>query len=468
MSPYSTTPGTLIVAVDIGKNVHWYGCYRYDGRPVEVVPPQKVRSDTVGFAQFTATVDRLLATGQYPAAVLGNEHTGVYHEPWAWQIRDHYRAAMQPGAACPLSYRWLNPLLTKKRQDETAVRQRTSDRTAVQAIAACLADGLGQPAQLLTADLAQLRELVRSYDQLSRQVRHLGRLLAAQVDRLWPGAVADVAQFRRAHPDLDPPTPIVATHALDRDRLAVLLLYCPNPHAARALGAAGLIRLFHDHGYRAGPKTADAILAALRHAPLPPTDIAASYAARLQADYQRYVALTTAGQALETQIAASVVATPARFVDAVPGIGPLLAASYVAALGDPASFARASQVWALAGYDLISAESGDSKQVGHITKRGSPALRDTLYQIGFHTASQCPPIGEVFLTARERGLGETAAVIHAAHKANRLCFGLLREARLYEPATPAEEAHFRQRWHRFQAHCAKQRQRQASQQRLAT
>jgi hypothetical protein len=457
----------LIIALDIGKNVHWFGCYRYDGRPVEVTPPQKVRSDTVGFAHFTATVDPLLASGRFPAGVFGNEHTGVYHEPWAWLIEEHYRPQMQPGAACPVAYRWLNPLLTKKRQEETSVRQHTSDRTAVAAVAACLADGLGHPAHLLSDSTAQLRELVRSYEQVNDQLRFLGRQILPQVDRLWPGAIADVKQFQKAHPDLEPPTPIVETHALDRDRLAALLRYCPNPHEALALGAPGLIRLFHDHGYRAGPKTAAAILTALRHSPLPPKAVAALYAARLQADYQSYVVLAQRSQGLEAQIADLVPSTPARFVDAVPGIGALLAARYLAPIGSVNYFATASQIWALAGYDLITAESGDTKRLGHITKRGSPALRETLYQIGFHTASQCPPIGEVFLAARERGLNEKAAVIHAAHKANRLCFTLLCEQRCYEPVTPEEETRFKRHWQRFQQQLAKQRQRQQANQRLA-
>jgi hypothetical protein len=46
MSLYSTILRTLIVALDIGKNVHpglaaragWFGCYRYDGRLVELTP----------------------------------------------------------------------------------------------------------------------------------------------------------------------------------------------------------------------------------------------------------------------------------------------------------------------------------------------------------------------------------------------------------------------------------------------
>ena len=467
MSLYSIPPGALIVALDIGKNVHWFGCYRYEGRLVEVVAPQKVRSDLVGFAHFTATVDPLLAAGGFPAGVIGNEHTGVFHEPWAWQIEDHYQAHMQPEAACPIAYRWLNPLLTKKRQEETSVRQHTSDRTAVVAVAACLADGLGHPAHLLTGAEAQLRELVRRYDQVSRQLRYLGRQIVAQVDRLWPGAIANSKQFQKAHPDLEPLTPIVESHPLDRDRLAALLLYCPNPYDALALGASGLIRLFHEHAYRAGPKTAAAILSALRHAPLPPSAVAALYAARLQADYQRYAALRTDGQDLATEITTLVPHTAAQFVYSVPGIGPLLAASYLAPIGRVSYFSTANQIWALAGYDLVSAESGDTRRLGHITKRGSPALRDTLYQIGFHTASQCPLIGETFLAARERGLEEKAAVIHAAHKANRLCFTLLQEQRCYQPATAAEEQHFRQHWRRFQQQLAKQRQRQQANQRMA-
>jgi hypothetical protein len=52
-------------------------------------------------------------------------------------------------------------------------------------------------------------------------------------------------------------------------------------------------------------------------------------------------------------------------------------------------------------------------------------------------------------------------------KANRLCFTLLREQRTYTPATPEEEARFRQHWQRFQQQLARQRQRQQANQRLA-
>jgi hypothetical protein len=440
----------LIAAFDIGKNVHWLGCY--DGRLNVIVAPHKLRSDLAGFAQAAATIDSLLASGRFHRALLGNEFTGVYHEPFAWLIWEHYAQHMTPDAACPLEYRWLNPLLTRKRQGETSVRPRSSDKSSVWAVAACLADGLGHPAHLRQGADAELRERVRMLEQLTSQQRHLLGQLLPQVDRLWPGAIVNVKQFQAAHPELEPPTPIVGTHALDRERLAVLLLHCPDPYAARALGATGLIRLFHDHGHRAGPKTVASILQMLEDAPLPPPAVAAIYAQRLQADYQAYATLSARQATSETALAALVATTDAQFVASVPGISPTCAASYTSHIGNVAWFPTAGHIWAMAGFDCVAAESGDSKHLGHITKRGSPAFRSTLFQIGQHTARHCPTIGLTYLAARARGLHEVAATIHAAHKANRLCFALLRERRPYTPATAQETQEFQRRWQRFQQH----------------
>ncbi|MBU0495520.1 MAG: transposase [Chloroflexi bacterium] len=439
-------PDTLIIAADIGKNVHWFGCY--DDRHTELVAPRKVRSHQPGFAEFTAVVDLLLASGRFRAAVLGHEVTGVYHEPWAWLIQAHYQAWLGPESACPLTYRWLNPLLTKKRQEQLALRPRSTDRTAVAAVADCLADGLGHPPHLYTGAAAQLREFVRTWEQLHRQQRHLARQLVPQMDRLWPGAIANVKQFRAAHPELEPPLPIVQTKALDRDRVAALLLHYPNPHDVLDLDPAALQAHLREHAGRAGPKTVQAILTMLQQAPLPPRDLADLYAQRLQTDYQAYTDLSTRLTDLVADIEALVATTDARFLDSVPGISPLLAARYLVAIGQAAYYQTAAQIWALAGYDLVTAESGDTKRLGHITKRGSPAFRDALYQIGYHTASQCPPIGHTYLAARERGLSEVGAVIHAAHKANRLCFTLLTEQRDYRPVAAEEQDQFRARWQR--------------------
>ena len=55
MSSNFATVDTLAIALDIGKNVHWLGCY--DGRLNVLVEPHNLRSDLGGFQQLTATVD---------------------------------------------------------------------------------------------------------------------------------------------------------------------------------------------------------------------------------------------------------------------------------------------------------------------------------------------------------------------------------------------------------------------------
>ena len=74
---------------------------------------------------------------------------------------------------------------------------------------------------------------------------------------------------------------------LNRARVAALLLYAPNPHTFLAWTPAELIAFLRQHLGFGGPRTAERILAVLRQAPLPPPEVAAIRAARLQAEYQR-------------------------------------------------------------------------------------------------------------------------------------------------------------------------------------
>ncbi len=447
---------TLIVALDMGKNVHWLGCY--DGRLNELVAPHKLRSDLEGFQQFRARVDPLLTSGRFQRALMGNEPTGVYHKPWAWHIRQSYLDD-DAWSACPVEYHWINPLLTKRRHEQHTIRRRSNDKTSVVAVASCLADGDGYPAYFPSIPEAQLQQLERHRSQLASRQRYLANQIICQADCLWPGAMVNVKRFGKAHPELEPPTPIVQTKALDRERVAAFFLHCPNPHDVLALGVEGLIAFLRRYVGRCGPKTANRILSMLRRAPLPPPELADIYAQRLQADYQTYHRLGGRISALEGQIESLVPETDAHFLASVPGISPLLATRYCTAIGSVVRFPSAGHIWSFAGFDLVTEGSGDSQRLGKITKRGSSSLRETLFLIGHTAAQNCPPIGHTYLDARERGLSKVPATIHAAHKVNRLCFTLLNERRPYRPVTDEQRLAFKRRWQAFHAKSKRKRRR---------
>ncbi len=136
---------------------------------------------------------------------------------------------------------------------------------------------------------------------------------------------------------------------------------------------------------------------------------------------------------LATQADTLVPASPAAVLDTIPGVSPLLAARYLAHLGHPQRFVSAAQIWSFAGFDLVSEESGDFRRSGHISKKGDPGLRDTLYLIGLHTSQYLPAIAQAKQRALKRGKSDLLATLHAAHKANRLCHHLLYHQRPFDP-----------------------------------
>jgi transposase len=430
MSSHCTT---LYVVLDIGKNVHWLGVYAgFELEPI--VEPQELLSNRSGLERVMAILDGLLTCGQYERVMLGHEPTGVYHENWARALMERYAPHLQGQATPAMAYRFVNPLLSKREREAQAKgRKRKTDRGDLPAIAACLRDGKSQPAFLASDHGLRLYLWGRAYRHNQRQRRRLTRLILSQLDRLWPGAAVNVKRFRKTHPNLEVPRPLVRSKPLVRQHLRAILGRCPNPHHFLALGESGILAFFRAHVGRCGPKTAQHAYQLVKNAVLPPPEVAALLAEQLQADFTRYLILERDYLDLAEEAEHLVPGSPAAVLTSIPGVSPLLAARYLAHLGHPRRFTRAAQVWCFAGFDPVTQESGDSRRIGHISRKGDPGLRDTLFLIGLHTARNVPAIGRAKQRARARGMGHVAATLHAAHKANRLCHHLLYHQVLFDP-----------------------------------
>lgn len=428
----TTNLSVAFVVFDIGKNVHALAAYAgHDLRPI--LSPEFLRATPDGFARATAVIDALLASGDYDCIVLGHEPTGVYHETWGHALCDRYAAALRPDAHPRLVYRFLNPFQTKQDRKRVLGRNRKSDFTDLAAIARCLSDGAGTPAFLPTAQDIVFQHWAAAYFHTVRDLRRLTRQLLSAFDRLWPGALVDVPRFQRAHPRLSPPVPLVRSKPLERKLVRALIRHAPNPHLIRDMSPDDLLAFLRTHVGRASPATAQRVLACAQHALLPPPDVAAVLAACLQRDFDLYLTLEARLLALSAEAEQLVPASPAAVLTSLPGLSPCLAARYLAGVGRPDRFSSPNQVWALAGFDPLPSDSGDTRRTGPISRKGDPAFRDTLFMIGVHTARFCPPIAQAKARALARGLSPVGATLHAAHKANRLCWRLLRDQRPYDP-----------------------------------
>jgi hypothetical protein len=114
-----------------------------------------------------------------------------------------------------------------------------------------------------------------------------------KLDRLWPSAVVNLQQCRRAHPGVPFPAPMVQTHPFQRDTLRVLLQYCPSPHDLRALSDENLLALYHQDMGRCGPTTLRTLHTWTHNAVLLPPEVSAPLADQFQRLFQQYRTMET-------------------------------------------------------------------------------------------------------------------------------------------------------------------------------
>ena len=123
-----------------------------------------------------------------------------------------------------------------------------------------------------------------------------------------------------------------------------------------------------------------------------------------------------------------------RAIQAIPGVGPVLAAVFVVEIGDVTRFARPQQLCSWAGMTPKHRESDTTVHRGRITKQGSPLVRWAAIE-----AVQRPnggPIGRTRARLTERR-GTNIAKVAAARKLLTLVFYGLRDGHIRCLARPA-------------------------------
>jgi transposase len=137
---------------------------------------------------------------------------------------------------------------------------------------------------------------------------------------------------------------------------------------------------------------------------------------------QRLRRLLTAIQAealdAEQRVATAAAADPiATTLDGLVGIGPVLALTIRAEVGDIARFARGAQLASYAGLVPRVDASGDRYRTGRITKEGSPWLRWALVEAAMHAIRRPDAVGRWArqLAIRKGGVKARVAL------ARRLC-----------------------------------------------
>jgi transposase len=310
----------------------------------------------------------------------------------------------------------LNPIQTAK-QVTKGIRKTQTDRIDAHHIAVLLKNGEQRPT-LIPGELGMTcRQLTRLHQSMVNQQSRIKRVLWSRLHPVWP-----------EYEDLFA-TPFCKTGR-------TLLNTTPTPQDVLALPREKLIELIHKTSRgKYGSAQADKVRAAAENSVGMRRGLTASRTAvRLllaQLDVLKPIRVQ-----LEEEIERLAERLP-DYLATLPGASPLSIVSLFGETDPIEAFSSPSQLIAFAGLDLVVSQSGEYQAPRrHISKRGSPFLRHTLWAMAHRACYQEGDLRDYWLRRKGQGLSHLESVTAVAIKLCPVVWRIMTDRRNYLPQRP--------------------------------
>lgn len=117
----------------------------------------------------------------------------------------------------------------------------------------------------------------------------------------------------------------------------------------------------------------------------------------------------------------------------IKGIGVVSALSIISEFGNFNSFDSSAKMLSFAGLEPSITQSGTSSKSGHMVKRGSGYLRETIMNVSVSFMIHNPVIYEFYHKKRNEGKSHRVALTHVAKKLVRIIFHLVKHNLSFNP-----------------------------------
>lgn len=352
----------LCVSLDISKYFHVVMIH--NGLGEIVTPTFEIDLFQSGFDQLCQAIAQAQARTQARVVLLGMEPTSHYFE----NLARHLLHRAQPVTL-------LNSFAVKQNRAQQLMRREKTDEIDVAAIGDLLRRGEGTPYKPATGVYLHLQHLDRVRLGKVKLQAMLKNQILGHLDRIFPGLVilGDEAKARY--------TPVFAADVWACQTLQHLLRVCPNPHQLVAMTPEQLVQTFHADHYRLGRAMAAKLIAYAQKILLPDPELVTIRCELLQHDLALFDEVQTHLAALEQRLATLVAQTPYQVWTKIKGLSVVQVASLAAAIGDPAHYTHAGQVFRRSGLVSGRNDSGTRQRKGkgqRVLKAGDVYLRRAL------------------------------------------------------------------------------------------
>jgi len=395
-----TKPRKHFCGIDVAKNKHVACVIDREGKPI--VRSQSFTNDAEGFQRI---LDRLKEVGGPTKVAIAMEATGHYwYSLHDFLVRHRYDVAV------------LNPIQTAK-QVTKGIRKTQTDRIDAHHIAVLLKNGEHRPALIPGEQGMTCRQLTRLHQSMVNQQSRIKRILWSKLHPVWP-----------EYEDLFA-APFCKTSQ-------ILLDTAPTPQDLLAMPREDLNELIRKTSRgRYGTLQADKVHQAAENSVGTHRGIAAARTS-IRLLLAQLDALKPIREQLEGEIEDWAQRLPA-YLATLPGATPISIVSLFGETDPIAAFTSPSKLIAFAGLDLVVSESGEYQAARrHISKRGSPFLRHTLWAMAHRACYKEGDLRDYWLRRKAKGLSHLESVTAVAIKLCPVIWRIMTDRRDYLPQRP--------------------------------
>lgn len=408
------TEKTLVVGIDVGSETHF--ARAFDWRNYEYSKkPFQFSNDEEGFEAFLTWITELAEKHGKTKVMPGMEPTGHY---WF-----NLGSFLQDNGMNPLH---VNPHHVKKSKEMDDNDPSKNDRKDPKVIAALINEGRYSYPYIPDGVYAEIRVLSGLRDRAQKELTRLKNQLARWFIIYFPN-------YKDVYRDTD------AVSGL------LILKQAPLPEDIIELGVDGVNQIWRDAKMRGvGLKRARTLVKAAEHSVgLQKAQEAARIEIQiLLEDYDRELRREAELMALIEEKIAEV-----PYIDKlleIKGVGMKTVVGFVAEVGDIRRFTDPKQIQKLAGYAIVSNESGKHKGESHISYRGRKRLRYAMYEAAVSVVSHNPEfksIHQYFTTRDKNPLKKMQSLIAVACKLIRVFYKIMTSGESYDGAKMMGDIH---------------------------
>jgi len=385
---------TLVVALDIGKKVH-YGYFRApNGKDIK---PFAVYNFKRSFEQFWTKISQFKKQHNLKDIVIGFESTGPYAEPLFHYLRNK-----------PVTLVQINPMHSKRLKELTGNSPNKTDKKDPRVIADVICLGHALTLVVPQGPAAQLRRLtqareraIKSRTAMVNQLQHLVFVIFPEFFNIIKSSTKTAMYLVKKH------TTPETIYAMGVEAVTAVV----KKVSQGKLGQKHAKQLFEAAEDSIGVyEGKESILLEIHH-----------LVSKIE-DENRFI------NNLEKQMAEHL--KQISYSDSllsIKGLGVITVAGLIGEVGDFRKFKTISEITKLAGLDLYEVSSGQHKGQRHISKRGRSLMRKLLFFAAINTVRSNGIMHEQYQHKLQRGMPKVKALIAVSRKLLRILFALARD-----------------------------------------